>query len=71
MKVNLVDPKNPDSPGLNPFSYEDPMQTAVAISTVLKGLAHKSGYSVDIAYENTYSYQVIENLSILLNYYFY
>lgn len=66
MKVNLVDPKNPDSPGLNPFSYEDPMQTAVAISTVLKGLAHKSGYSVDIAYENTYSYQVIENLSILL-----
>ena len=42
------------------------MQTAVAISTVLKGLAHNSGYSVDVAYQNTYSYQVIENLSILL-----
>ena len=66
MPVNLVDPNNPDSPGLNPFAYEDPMQTAVAISTVLKGLAHNSGYSVDIAYENTYSYQAIENLSILL-----
>ena len=64
--VNLVDPKNPESPGLNPFAYDNPMQTAVAISTVLKGLAHKAGYSVDIAYENTYSYQVIENLSILL-----
>ena len=66
MHVNLVDPKNPDSPGLNPFAYEDPMQIAVAISTVLKGLAHKAGYSVDIAFQNTYSYQVIENLSILL-----
>jgi len=66
MPVNLIDPKNPNSPGLNPFAYNDPTQTSVAISTVLKGLAHKSGYSVDIAYENTYSYQVIENLSILL-----
>lgn len=66
MPVNLVDPNNPDSPGLNPFAYDDPIQTSVAISTVLKGLAHSSGHSVDIAYENTYSYQVIENLSILL-----
>jgi hypothetical protein len=66
MPVNLIDPNNPDSPGLNPFAYEDPIQTSVAISTVLKGLTHKAGYSVDIAYENTYSYQVIENLSILL-----
>ena len=66
MPVNLVDPNNPNSPGLNPFAYEDPMQTAIAISTVLKGLAHNSGYSVDVAYQNTYSYQVIENLSILL-----
>ena len=66
MPVNLIDPNNPDSPGLNPFAYEDPIQTSVAISTVLKGLTHKAGYSVDIAFENTYSYQVIENLSILL-----
>ena len=66
MHVNLIDPKNAESQGLNPFAYEDPMQTAVAISTVLKGLAHNSGNNTDIAYENTYSYQVIENLAILL-----
>jgi len=66
MPVNLIDPKNPNSPGLNPFAYDDPMQTSVAISTVLKGLTHTSGHSIDIAYDNTYSYQVIENLSILL-----
>ena len=66
MHVNLIDPKNSESQGLNPFAYEDPMQTAVAISTVLKGLAHNSGNNTDIAFENTYSYQVIENLAILL-----
>ena len=66
MHINLIDPKNAESQGLNPFAYEDPMQTAVAISTVLKGLAHNSGYNTDIAFENTYSYQVIENLAILL-----
>ncbi len=66
MPINLIDPKNPDSPGLNPFAYDDPMQTAVAISTVLKGLTPSSGHSVDVAFQNTYSYQVIENLSILL-----
>ena len=67
MPVNLIDPRNPDSPGLNPFAYDDPMQTAAAISTVLKGLTPTSGHSVDVAFQNTYSYQVIENLSILLN----
>lgn len=66
MPFSLIDPKNPDSPGLNPFAYDDPMQTAVAISTVLKGLTPNAGYSVDMAFQNTYSYQVIENLSILL-----
>lgn len=66
MHVNLIDPKNTDSLGLNPFAYEDPMQTAVAISTVLKGLTHDAGRAIDIAYDQTYSYQVIENLSILL-----
>lgn len=66
MPINLIDPKNPNSPGLNPFAYEDPMQTSIAISTVLKGLTPNSGHSVDMAFQNTYSYQVIENLSILL-----
>ena len=66
IKVNLVDPQNPDSPGINPFAYDNAMQTSIAISTVLKGIAHTSGHSVDIAYNNTLSYQVIENLSILL-----
>ena len=66
MKVNLVDPKNPNSPGLNPFSYEDPMQTAVAISTVLKGLYNSSSPDTELAYRENFSSQAIENLAILL-----
>lgn len=66
VNVNLVDPKNPDSPGLNPFSYEDPMQTAVAISTVLKGLYNSSSPDTELAYRENFSSQAIENLAILL-----
>ena len=66
MPVNLVDPKNPNSPGLNPFAYDDATQTSIAISTALKGLDTNSGNLIDIDHQNTISYQVIENLSILL-----
>lgn len=66
MPVNLVDPKNPNSPGLNPFAYDDPTQTSIAISTALKGLDNNSSNLIDIEHQNTISYQVIENLSILL-----
>ena len=66
VNVNLVDPKNPDSPGLNPFAYDDPMQTAVAISTVLKGLYNTSSPDTELAYRENFSSQAIENLAILL-----
>ena len=34
--VNLIDPNNPDSVGLNPFTFEDPVKIAIIISSVLK-----------------------------------
>ena len=30
LKVNLIDPNNYDSPGLNPFIYSDPIKTGAA-----------------------------------------
>lgn len=66
MHVNLIDPKNPNSQGLNPFAYDDPMQTAVAISTVLKGLYNTSSPDMELAYRENFSSQAIENLAILL-----
>lgn len=66
MKYNLIDPNNPNSPGLNPFSFEDPVQTAISISTVLKGFYTDKNPEMTVAYRENLSNQVIENLAILL-----
>lgn len=66
IKVNLVDPNNSDSPGLNPFVYSDPIKTGVAISSVLKGLFASSRPDLQLAFRENAAIQIIENLSILL-----
>ena len=66
IKVNLIDPNNTDSPGMNPFVYEDPIKTGVAISSVLKGLYASSRPDLQLAFRENTAIQIIENLSILL-----
>lgn len=66
LNYNLIDPDNSNSPGLNPFSFDDPVQTALAISTVLKGFYTDKNPEMAIAYQESLSNQVIENLAILL-----
>lgn len=66
LPYHLIDPTNPDSPGLNPFIYSDPIQTSVAISSVLKGLYHLSAPDMDLAFRENVANQAIENVSILL-----
>ena len=66
LKVNLIDPNNADSPGMNPFVYEGPIKTGMAISTVLKGLYSSSRPDLQIAFRENAAIQIIENLSILL-----
>ena len=66
ISVNLVDPDSPTSPGLNPFAFEDPTQTAIAISTVLKGLYADKNPGMEMAYRENQTSQIIENLTILL-----
>ena len=68
MKFNLIDPNDSSSVGLNPFALEDATQTAVAISTVLKGLysSSNSNLDVELAYRVNAANQAIENLAILL-----
>lgn len=68
IKVNLIDPNSPDTLGLNPFAYSDPLQTSVVLSTVLKGL-HESDhvdYEMNLGFQENFANQAIENLSILL-----
>ena len=64
--VNLIDPAYPDSPGLNPFIYDNPSATAVAISSVLKGMYTSTHSDVEEAFRENVTMQAVENLSILL-----
>lgn len=64
--VNIVDPNNPDSPGLNPFIFDDPSLTSLAISTVLKGMYDTTHMGEEETFRANSAFQAIENLSILL-----
>ena len=66
IKVNIIDPNNFDSPGINPFVYDDPIKTGMAISSVLKGLYSSSRPDLQQAFRENAAIQIIENLSILL-----
>ena len=63
---NIIDPDNPDSIGINPFIFEDPLKTAIAISSVLKNMYYTTHTDVEEAFRNNVTTQAIENLSILL-----
>lgn len=63
---NIIDPMNPDSIGINPFVFDDPSKTAVAISSVLKGMYNTTHVDVEEAFMENVAAQAIENLSILL-----
>lgn len=64
--VNLIDPSNSNSPGLNPFAFDDPVKIAIIISSVLKEMYTYSGTDLDEAYRQNVTLQAVENVSILL-----
>ena len=66
LKVNIIDPNDSNSIGINPFVYTDPIKTGIAISSVLKGLYATTRPDLKLAYRENAAIQIIENLSILL-----
>lgn len=66
LPYNLIDPANPDSIGMNPFTFDDPSKTAIAISSVLKGMYSITHHDMEEGFREDVSFQAIENLSILL-----
>jgi len=66
MKVNLIDPNNPESLGLNPFIYDDPTKTAIVISSVIRGMYKSIALDTDEVYKENAAMQAVENLSIML-----
>lgn len=63
---NIVDPDNSSSIGINPFVFDDPTKTAIAISSVLRGMYNTTHTDVEEAFRENVTSQAIENLSILL-----
>lgn len=64
--VNIIDPNDSNSVGLNPFIYKDPIKTGIAISSVLKGLFATNRPDLSLAFRENAAIQILENLSILL-----
>ena len=66
ISYNIIDPSNPNSIGLNPFTYDDPSKIAITISAVIKAMYNTAHADVDEAYKEDIVMQAIENLAILL-----
>jgi hypothetical protein len=71
IKYKIVDPSNPDSVGLNPFAYKNPIKSSITISSIIKRLIQSDDksnnlVSVDEAFSQTIVTQAIENLVLLL-----
>ena len=64
--VNLIDPNDSNSAGLNPFAFEDPVKIAIIISSVLKEMYAKAGMDLEEAFKQNASLQAVENICILL-----
>lgn len=67
----LIDPNDPKSVGLNPFIFDDPIKTSIAISSVLKRMYNSevnlnNNTSVDEAFMQNITTQAIENLTLLV-----
>ena len=63
--VNIVDPMNPESQGINPFIGKDPAKVAAIIATVLKSMNESEGGKDDTFFQSV-AQQAFENLAILL-----
>lgn len=66
MKVNILDPNNENSIGLNPFIYDNPTKTAIVISSVIRGMYKSIDLDTDEVIKENVAMQAVENLSLLL-----
>ena len=70
IKYHIIDPNDNTSIGLNPFTYEDPIKTSIAISSILKRMyaseqVFNSGNHSEAFMQNIVT-QAIENLVLML-----
>ncbi len=66
IKMNVVDPNNPNSIGLNPFSYGAPGEIAAAISSIIATSYSTTRPAEDEVFFQNSAAQAVENITILL-----
>ena len=66
LKLNIVDPNNMNSIGINPFSYGEPSEIASVISSILSVTYKSTRPAEDEVYFQNSAAQAVENLTILL-----
>lgn len=64
--VNIIDPSNPDSIGLNPFIHTHAPRTAILISSILKGMYATTHPHEEETFMENVTTQAVENLVLLL-----
>ena len=64
--VTLIDPNDPNSPGLNPFMIKSVPLCALIITAVLKSLHSSQGITPEEAYMQNFAHHAIQNLVALL-----
>lgn len=64
--VHLIDPLDPNSPGLNPFTLPTPALAGLMVSLVIQSLFEASSATAELAYMKDLAYQAIQNICIFL-----
>jgi len=63
---HLIDPLDPNSPGLNPFILPSPTLAGLIISLVVEGLYNAGSATAELAYMKDLAYQALQNICIFL-----
>lgn len=63
--VHIIDPLDPNSPGLNPFTLP-PALAGLMISLVIEGLYNAASATAELAYMKDLAYQALQNICVFL-----
>lgn len=66
IKAHVINPLDPNSPGLNPFTLPTPALAGLMISLVLRTLYDASSSTAELVYMKDLAYQAIQNICIFL-----
>ena len=66
IKTHIIDPLDPNSPGLNPFILPTPSLAGLMISLTIEGLYDAASATAELAYMKDLAYQAIQNICVFL-----